>query len=126
MKRIIITSAFIWVPFVGFASEKDHPKPTPPPPAVEDSWTGSDKVQHLFGGALVAGVVTVGTEKPLYGFAAGCGFGAVKELADRSSTGFSGKDLAVTCLGAGLGALGANWLITRQGGKTTVSYFKEF
>ena len=32
------------------------------------------------------------------------------------------KDLAVACLGAGLGATGMRWMLSRQGGVTTISY----
>lgn len=94
-----------------------------PPPAAQDTWNGSDKKGHFFMGTVISGAVTVATEKPLLGFGAGCAAGALKEAAD---TKFSAKDMAVTCLGAGFGAYGANWLITRQGGKTTLSYSKEF
>lgn len=123
LRKMIVCTALI--ASTAYANDKPAP-PAPPPPKAIDTWTGPDKPAHFFGGALIGGAVTAGTGKPLYGLAAGCGAGALKEFADRSTTGFSSKDLVVTCLGAGLGAYGVNWLITRQGGKTTVSYAREF
>lgn len=94
--------------------------------AEPEKWTGEDKVLHLAAGTFISGAVTVWTEKPMWGFAAGCGFGVIKEAADRSSTGFSTKDAIVTCLGAGIGVYGGYLLINRSGGATRVSYTREF
>lgn len=88
-------------------------------PVSADDWTGQDKAKHFAAGAVIASVITVVTVKPLVGFATGCLAGAVKEARDRVA---SGKDFAVTCLGAALGAVGTNWMIQRSGRETVVSY----
>jgi uncharacterized protein YfiM (DUF2279 family) len=90
---------------------------------AQDTWTGPDKFLHFGGGALIAGAVTAGTQSRAWGFAAGCGVGLAKEVADPV---FSQKDLVVTCLGAGLGAYATGWMIERQGRETVVSYTWEF
>lgn len=103
--------------------------PAPAAPAHSgDSWGGRDKAQHFVVGAVIALGVTAATEKPLYGFAAGCGAGGLKELYDRGRPGHtaSGRDFVVTCLGAGLGAYTGGLIVGRSNGQTTVSYYKEF
>lgn len=84
-----------------------------------------DKALHFGAGAAIAAAVTAGTGSASYGFTAGCAIGVLKEAYDarhpRTHT-VSGKDLAVTCLGAGLGAGATRWYIHRGNGATTVTY----
>lgn len=102
----------------------------PPPPAkctAGEKWTGSDKALHFGAGATIAFATTLGTEKPLWGFAAGSAVGALKELSDRSGGCSSGKDFGVTVLGAAVGAFaGDRFLVYRNKGTTVVAYRQEF
>lgn len=84
-----------------------------------------DKALHFGAGAAIAAAVTATTNNAGLGFTAGCAAGVLKEAYDarhpRTHT-VSGKDLAITCLGAGLGAGATRWYIHRSGGVTTVTY----
>jgi len=84
--------------------------------AQADEWTGRDKTLHFLGGAAVGAAVTMYTDKPMYGIAAGAAVGLAKELYDtqhRSTHTPSAKDLVVTVLGAAAGSY-ASWLIIRK------------
>lgn len=84
-----------------------------------------DKALHFGAGAAIASAVTVATGSASYGFAAGCAAGVLKEAYDArhpKTYTVSGKDLAVTCLGAVLGAGATRWYIHRGSGVTTVTY----
>jgi len=84
--------------------------------AHADSWTGRDKTLHFLGGAAVGAAVTLATDRPAYGIAAGAAVGLAKELYDtqhRSTHTPSSKDLVVTVLGAAAGSY-ASWLIIRK------------
>jgi uncharacterized protein YfiM (DUF2279 family) len=75
--------------------------------AHADSWTGPDKTLHFAGGAVVGAAVTLATDKPLYGIAAGAAVGLAKELYDsqhRDKHTPSSKDFAVTVAGAVVGS----------------------
>lgn len=84
-----------------------------------------DKALHFGAGAAIASAVTLATGSASYGFTAGCAAGVLKEAYDarhpKTHT-VSGKDLAITCLGAGLGAGAMRWYIHRGNGVTTVTY----
>lgn len=70
-----------------------------------DDWTGRDKQKHLLAGAAVASILTLHTKNESVGFVAGASIGIAKELYDASGKGDpSFKDLAVTALGAYIGA----------------------
>ena len=80
--------------------------------AQADEWTGKDKQLHLIGGAAIAAAVTAGTGNELHGFLAGTASGLLKEVYDSTGRGqVSGKDFAVTALGALLGAKATGWAI---------------
>jgi uncharacterized protein YfiM (DUF2279 family) len=80
-----------------------------------DEWTGKDKQLHFVGGAAIAAAVTAATRDEWAGFAAGTASGLLKEVYDSTGRGqVSGKDFAVTALGALIGAKGAGWVITRN------------
>ena len=83
--------------------------------AQADQWTGSDKDKHAIAGLAIAAAVSAAT-KPAYGIAAGCAVGIAKEVADRYTPGrqVSGKDAAVTCLGAAVGAYVPNLFLTSR------------
>jgi uncharacterized protein YfiM (DUF2279 family) len=77
-----------------------------------DEWTGKDKQLHLIGGAAIAAAVTAGTGNELHGFLSGTASGLLKEVYDSTGRGqVSGKDFAVTALGALLGAKATGWAI---------------
>lgn len=79
---------------------------------MSDPWQGPDKTKHFIAGAGVGAAVTLATERPHWGFAAGVAVGAAKELVDRRGSGTcSFQDFAVTALGAAAGAYGTAWLI---------------
>jgi len=75
--------------------------------AYADSWTGPDKTLHFAGGAVIGAAVTMYTDKPIYGIAAGAAVGLAKELYDarnRDKHTPSAKDFAVTVAGAVVGS----------------------
>ena len=81
-----------------------------------DEWTGRDKTLHFLGGAAIGAAVTVATERPAYGIAAGAAVGLAKELYDtqhRSTHTPSAKDLIATVAGAAVGSY-ASWLVIRK------------
>lgn len=85
--------------------------------AHADSWTGPDKTLHFVGGAAIGAAVTLATDKPLYGVAAGAAVGLAKELYDarnRSTHTPSAKDLAVTALGAAVGSYTTHIIIRKN------------
>jgi len=87
MKKIFIILLVVWIS--GCAS-------MPP-----------DKRKHLIAGIGIGVTVTWGTNKPEYGFGAGCAAGALKEAYDSQGNGtVELADFGYTCLGAG----GASWL----------------
>jgi uncharacterized protein YfiM (DUF2279 family) len=86
-----ILYVILWLPFL----------------AQADEWTGRDKTLHFLGGAAIGAAVTLATDKPLYGIAAGAAVGLAKELYDtqhRDKHTPSTKDFAVTVLGAAVGS----------------------
>jgi uncharacterized protein YfiM (DUF2279 family) len=75
--------------------------------AHADSWTGQDKTLHFVGGAAIGASVTIATGNERMGMLAGAGVGLVKEIYDsrhRDRHTPSGKDFAVTVLGAVVGS----------------------
>ena len=102
---------------------------TPPAALPQDKWIAPDKFAHLVAGTAIAGAGTFVLDDARLGFALGCGVGALKELNDRRHPDIntsSWKDFAVTCLGAGIGAGGMRWMLSRQAGVTTVLWRREF
>lgn len=84
--------------------------------AHADEWTGRDKTLHFLGGAAVGAAVTLATDKPAYGIAAGVAVGLAKELYDtqhRATHTPSTKDLIATVAGAAVGSY-ATWLVIRK------------
>lgn len=84
--------------------------------AQADSWTGTDKTLHFGGGAAVGIAVTLATDKPAYGIAAGAAVGLAKELYDTQHRDIhtpSVKDLLVTVAGAAVGSY-ATHLVLRE------------
>lgn len=95
--------------------------------SAEDKWSGSDKPVH-FGVSFILGFAAGNQfpdNKPL-AFGLAMLPGVAKEFSDRSTTGFSYKDLTFNAAGALLGVYSAHWLITRSEGKTYVSYSTSF
>ena len=93
------------------------------PAAAQDSWTGPDKVLH-FGVSAVFGFAARNQwpDRPILAFGVAMIPGVLKEVSDRSTTGFSGKDLVANALGAAAGVYVGGLLIQRQRGTTTVGY----
>jgi hypothetical protein len=52
--------------------------------------------------------------------------GVLKEVSDRSSTGFDKKDLLADAIGAALGVATGRWMVMRSKGTTVVAYRTEF
>lgn len=98
------------------------------PAAYSESWTGKDKQLHFLGGAGISSLTTLATEKPLTGALVGCGVGLGKELYDmsRPANTASFKDFAVTCLGAGLGAVGTHWVLMKTNEGYKLQYETKF
>lgn len=72
---------------------------------AHDKWTGHDKQLHFIAGSAIALGVTAQTRDPWKGFAYGAGVGLVKEALDAGGSGTcSAQDLAITVIGAGVGA----------------------
>jgi uncharacterized protein YfiM (DUF2279 family) len=95
MKRIIIAAAML-------ATAAAH----------ADEWTGRDKELHFVGGAAIAAAVTAATGNEWHGFLVSAGVGLAKEAYDSTGRGqVSGKDFAVTALGALIGAKATGWAI---------------
>lgn len=72
-----------------------------------NSWHGSDKRAHAYGGAAIGSVVTLATNQWEYGALAGCAAGMFKEMHDARHPRHhdsSFQDFAVTCLGAVVGS----------------------
>jgi uncharacterized protein YfiM (DUF2279 family) len=85
--------------------------------AQAESWTGPDKTLHFVGGAAIGAAVTLATDKPLYGVAAGAAVGIAKELYDarnRATHTPSTKDLLVTVLGAAVGSYTTHIIIRKD------------
>lgn len=78
----------------------------------------------MVAGSVIALAATAQTRDPWKGFAWGAGAGLAKELLDANSSGqCSAKDLAVTVLGAAIGAgLGARIIVTPR----SVTYSVDF
>jgi putative lipoprotein len=94
---------------------------------AQDKWNGPDKAMHL-GVSFVLGFAAGNQwpdNKPL-AFGVAMIPGVLKEVSDRGTTGFSGKDLVADAVGAALGVYTAHWLITRSQGKTVVAYRADF
>jgi uncharacterized protein YfiM (DUF2279 family) len=92
-----------------------------------DSWSGSDKALH-FGVSAVVGFAAVNQwpdNKPK-AFLVAMIPGVLKEVSDRKTTGFSGKDLVADALGVALGVYAGGWLISRNQGTTKVAYAATF
>jgi putative lipoprotein len=85
--------------------------------AHADEWTGQDKALHFVGGAAVGAAVTLYTDRPAYGIAAGAAVGLAKELYDsqhRSTHTPSTKDLLVTVIGAAVGSYATHLVIRKD------------
>ena len=77
--------------------------------ANTDSWTSTDKLSHLAGGAAVSGAVSAYTDSATAGLLSGCGVAAAGELIDAARYGWNSKhasarDFAAGCLGAVMGS----------------------
>ena len=91
----------------------------------QDKWLARDKFAHLVVGTAIGGAGTFILDDARAGLALGCGVGVLKEVYDKQHPDIhtaSWKDAVVTCIGAGLGAGGMRWMLTRQAGVTTLSY----
>lgn len=123
---LIVIIGLITLAFDVQAAEKEPPAKRS---AVEDKWTGGDKVLHAAVGAgvglAVYGIAEAnGASYPrLIGFSAGCGLGVAKEAMDSR---FSSKDAVVTCVAAAAGAYLGGVMIEHHRKTTTVSYNWEF
>lgn len=96
-----ILYVLLWLPFL----------------AQADEWTGRDKALHFVGGAAIGAAVTLATDKPMYGVAAGAAVGLAKELYDtqhRATHTPSAKDLVVTVLGAAVGSYATHLVIRKN------------
>jgi uncharacterized protein YfiM (DUF2279 family) len=85
--------------------------------AHADEWTGRDKTLHFLGGAAIGAAVTMATDKPMYGIAAGAAVGLAKELYDtqhRSTHTPSAKDLVMTIVGAAVGSYTTHIVIRKN------------
>jgi uncharacterized protein YfiM (DUF2279 family) len=85
--------------------------------AHADEWTGRDKNLHFVGGAAIGSAVTLATDKPIYGIAAGAAVGLAKEIYDsqnRDKHTPSTKDLLVTVLGAAVGSYTTHIIIRKN------------
>ena len=85
--------------------------------AHADEWTGPDKTLHFLGGAAVGAAVTLATDRPMYGIAAGAAVGLAKELYDarnRATHTPSTKDLLVTVIGAAVGSYATHLVIRKD------------
>lgn len=95
--------------------------------AQADSWTGPDKKLHLGAGLVISGLVTMHTKDRETGFYAGVVAGAAKELIDATGAGeVSGKDFAVTVIGAAIGSYLGGLIVSHSQGTTTVAYATRF
>lgn len=95
--------------------------------SAQDTWTGADKKLHVsvsFVIGLAAGFQFPGN-KPL-AFGVALIPGVLKEISDRSTTGFSGKDIAANALGAALGVYASGWLLQHRDRTTTIAYATTF
>lgn len=91
----------LWIPFL----------------AQADEWTGPDKTLHFLGGAAIGAAVTLATDKPMYGIAAGAAVGLAKEIYDsqnRDKHTPSTKDLVVTVIGAAVGSYATHLVIRKN------------
>ena len=97
--------------------------------AHADDWTGQDKRIH-FAVSATLGVATANQwpTRPALAFGVAMVPGFLKEVADSrpGGSGFSYKDLTADALGAALGVLGTQWMISKVGSSTMVSYRTEF
>ena len=85
--------------------------------AQADEWTGRDKALHFGGGAAIGASVTLATDNPIYGIAAGAAVGLAKELYDnqhRATHTPSAKDLVMTVVGAAAGSYVTRLVIERN------------
>lgn len=85
--------------------------------AKADDWTGADKTLHFAAGAGIASAVTLATDSPAKGFAAGVAVGLAKEVYDtqhRDRHTPSVKDFLVTAAGAGVGSWATGVVIRRD------------
>jgi uncharacterized protein YfiM (DUF2279 family) len=103
------------------ATNKPHCPPPPPPieMVVTDTWDGKDKRDHLVGslvlGSLARGFVT--TDKWLAGGICMVP-GLAKELYDArkgAAGAFSEKDMVANAVGCGIGVLGTDFALTKEG-----------
>lgn len=86
-----------------------------------------DKKMHA-GVSFVLGMAAAHQfpDRPVLAWGVAMTPGLLKELSDKSGTGFSGKDIAANAIGAALGVATTNWLISRSNGTTVVAYRTEF
>jgi hypothetical protein len=87
----------------------------------------SDKKMHLgVSFALGFALANQWPNEPLRAWGVAMVPGLLKEVSDRGSTGFDGKDLAANAIGAALGVATGRWLVMRSNGTTVVAYRTEF
>ena len=92
---------------------------------AQDSWTSEDKKQHFVVGAVLGSTALVVTKSETIGYLVGCGTGLAKEAYDQQHKNRhtpSGKDFAVTCLGAVVGVKATGWAFHRRGISYTASF----
>lgn len=85
--------------------------------ANADEWTGPDKTKHFLGGAAIGAAVTLATDKPEYGIAAGILVGVAKEAYDdrhRNKHTVSIKDLLLTVAGSAVGSYAGSLIIKKD------------
>lgn len=87
----------------------------------------SDKKMHM-GVSFVLGFAMANQfpNEPLKAWGVAMVPGLIKEVGDRSTTGFDPKDLAANAIGAALGVATGKWMVTRNNGTTQVAYVTQF
>lgn len=82
--------------------------------ARADEWHGDDKTLHAIGGGVIGLAMATHTGSAWSGAKWGCAAGAAKEAFDATGQGeVSAKDLIVTCVAAGAGAVAGKRIFVR-------------
>lgn len=123
-----------WFAFCGaaLATDKPHPKPPTikPEPVVTDTWDGKDKRDHLvISAAIGAGTRAFITAQPVAAGGLCLLPGLAKELYDarKGAPGaFSEKDMLANLVGCGLGVLGSDLALTKDGKRYTLGWNVKF